>query len=97
MTVRPGASPSAGSESNDRRGLAQTARRILEDHPDADPLRVAALLDVAYGRTGDAKVQNYRLVLAEREVRRRLRSDASGRCDQSTNADTLQPQQGMHP
>jgi len=53
--------------------LRSLTDRIVRDHPEVDPLRVLALVLEAHATTADAPVQNYRLVLAERSVRRHLR------------------------
>lgn len=47
--------------------------RLGAEFPAADPGQIGRLLEASLGRTHDARVQNYRLVLAEREVRERLR------------------------
>jgi hypothetical protein len=55
--------------------LASLAARIGGDHPEVEAGRVLVLLLDAHGRTADAPVQNYRLVLAERAVRELLRRE----------------------
>ncbi|MGZ4681364.1 MAG: three-helix bundle dimerization domain-containing protein [Acidimicrobiales bacterium] len=49
---------------------------IARDYPWAAPERIAEVLRSRYERTRDAKVQNYRLLLAERETRVQLRHEA---------------------
>lgn len=53
--------------------LAAAHARLVVDHPDIDPAHAAALLHEAYAATADAKVQTYRILLAERSARARLR------------------------
>lgn len=54
--------------------LARVTGYIGRDHPSVHPSEIFALLSVAYARTVDAPVQSFRMVLAEREVRRQLRA-----------------------
>jgi hypothetical protein len=65
---RPGPPPVDGG-----RDLAAAHARLVVDHPDADPSHLAFLLHEAYAATADAKVQTYRILLAERSARARLR------------------------
>lgn len=53
--------------------LSEIATRLGTEFPTAAPDQIGRLLEASLGRTHDARVQNYRLVLAEREVRERLR------------------------
>jgi len=56
-------------------GVRHLADRIGQDHPDIEHLRILTLVLDAHAVTADAPVQNYRLVLAERAVRERLRRE----------------------
>jgi hypothetical protein len=55
--------------------LGQLQGAISSDYPWASPDHIEAVLRAGYERTRDAKVQNYRLVLAERETRTQLRHE----------------------
>jgi hypothetical protein len=55
--------------------LEEISRRIQQDAPGVELTMIRRLLDAAYARTEGAKVQNFRLLLAEKEVRRRLRGE----------------------
>jgi hypothetical protein len=57
------------------RALDDIARRVAATYPAAAPERIASLLRACYERTRDAKVQQYRLVLAERDTRLQMRLD----------------------
>ena len=46
--------------------------RLCRRHPDSSPAEVAASLAGALEATRDARVQGFRLLLAEREAHRRL-------------------------
>ena len=70
----------SGEHEGDReRGLREVARQILLAYPWAAPDHVDAMLRANYDTTDGAKVQNYRLVLAERDTRVQLRHEASAR------------------
>ena len=69
----------AGPDEVEVRALDHTCRLIIRDHPGVSPSRVAGMLERVYEQTADAPVQAYRLILAERNVRRRLRSEAADR------------------
>ncbi len=47
--------------------------RLAAEFPSVDPDVIGGLLEVSLGRTHGARVQHYRLVLAERAVRSMLR------------------------
>jgi hypothetical protein len=53
--------------------LRQIQRAISGDFPWASTDHIGEVLRSRYERTRDAKVQNYRLVLAERDTRLQLR------------------------
>jgi len=55
--------------------LEQIQRSISDDYPWASTDHIGELLRSRYERTRDAKVQNYRLVLAERDTRNQLRHE----------------------
>lgn len=57
------------------KALAGIQDAIARDYPEASPDRIAEVLRSRYERTRDAKVQNYRLLLAERETRVQLRHE----------------------
>ncbi len=55
--------------------LGQIQRALSSDYPWASTDHIGDVLRSRYERTRDAKVQNYRLVLAERETRIQLRHE----------------------
>jgi hypothetical protein len=61
--------------SAEQRALIAIVAAIRHDYPNAAPGRVEDLLQTCYQRTSGARVQQYRLVLAERDVRVQLRLD----------------------
>jgi hypothetical protein len=46
--------------------------RLIAEYPSVPPARIGALVDDAYLRTSGARVQVFRVILAEREVRAAL-------------------------
>jgi len=56
----------------DDRLVRQTVRHLAREHPQVPPEAIASLLNEALARTAGAKVQSFRLVLAERYIRNRL-------------------------
>lgn len=69
--------PSAGRTeptADDDRGLAAAHDRLRVSFPDTSPAVVAELLFEAYARTAGARVQTYRVLLAERSARSALRT-----------------------
>jgi hypothetical protein len=46
--------------------------RLTAEYPNVPPERIGALIDQAYARTRGARVQLFRVLLAEREVRAAL-------------------------
>ena len=57
----------------DERVARQTLRRLASEFPAVPPQEIAMHLQDALARTSDAKVQTFRVVLAERRVRDVLR------------------------
>lgn len=55
--------------------LEQVLRAISTDYLWASTDHIGEVLRARYERTRDAKVQNYRLVLAERQTRTQLRHE----------------------
>ncbi len=55
--------------------LRQIQRAVAGDYPWASADHIDRVLRAHYARTRDAKVQNYRLLLAERETRVQLRHE----------------------
>ena len=47
--------------------------RLIAEFPSVAPERIGALVDAAYIRTSSARVQAFRVLLAERDVRETLR------------------------
>jgi hypothetical protein len=68
LSFSRGAEPSPG-ELHDRGVLRD---RLTAEFPDVAPERIGALIDQAYARTRGARVQLFRVLLAEREVRAAL-------------------------
>ena len=58
------------------RALVGSVKQLLADYPWADPAHVEAVLRSNFATTRDAKVPNYRLLLAERDTRVRLRRES---------------------
>jgi hypothetical protein len=57
----------------DPRLIDHVARGIAADFPDASPADVAGLLRDSLAATRDARVRRFRLIIAERAARDRLR------------------------
>ena len=68
----------APSDETTEKALGQVLRAIANDCPWAATDHIAAVLRDHYEATRDAKVQNFRLVLAERETRVQLRHEHAG-------------------
>ena len=66
-----------GEELGKARTLADVQVRLQREFPTADADRVAELVAGCYRRTAGATVDHFRAVLAEREARARLRSEAT--------------------
>ena len=66
-----------GDDWREARALADIRERLKREFPAADSDRIADLLAGCYRRTTGATVQHFRAVLAERETRARLRSEAT--------------------
>lgn len=64
----------SGIEGAELRALGDIARHLAAEHPEVDEATIRAALVEGIDRTAGAKVQNYRLVLAERWARARLRA-----------------------
>ena len=47
--------------------------RLITEFPSVAPERIGALVDAAYARTTSARIQAFRILLAERDVRAPLR------------------------
>lgn len=60
----------------DERAVADVVRRILASFPEVPPNAVRSMVSESLEATREARVQNFRLLLAERAVRRRLASTA---------------------
>lgn len=69
MTVTDTSMTSTGAQ----RSLQDLRGRLHAEFQDTDPNLLDELLDEALHRTGRARVQQYRVVLAERHVRNELR------------------------
>ncbi len=52
--------------------------RLVSEFPSVPPARVDTLLDEAYRRTDAARIQSYRVLLAERDARAALRAEVAG-------------------
>jgi hypothetical protein len=65
-----------GAAALQRHALDVLRERLIADFPSASPARVGALLDESYARTEGARVQAFRALLAERDVRRALHDAA---------------------
>jgi hypothetical protein len=63
------------TDSHDEPALQAVSRRLAVEFPETTPPEIGALLRRAYLRTAGARVQNFRVLLAEREVRRLLRGE----------------------
>ena len=59
-------------EDLDPRAVDDTARSIAQDHPSVPLATVHAVLSGHLSSTADARVRNFRLLLAERSTRRQL-------------------------
>jgi hypothetical protein len=70
----------AGRQS-DERLASELASRLAVEFPTVDPGLIFAVIVGSLDRTRLARVQNYRLVLAERETRAELRRVVSGSDD----------------
>jgi hypothetical protein len=58
----------------EQRALCEIAGRLALDYPAATSEQVDAVLRSTFERASDARVEQYRLVLAERDARVRLRT-----------------------
>ena len=70
----PTPEPDRPDQAFDHRALGALESQIARDHPEAAPSEIRALITAHLARTADARVQHYRLLLAERAVRSHLRS-----------------------
>ncbi len=61
-----------GAAALQRHALDVLRDRLIADFPSASPAQIGALLDESYARTEGARVQAFRALLAERDVRRAL-------------------------
>jgi hypothetical protein len=66
-----------GQDLRGARTLADVQERLHREFPTVDADRIAELLAGCYRRTAGATVEHFRTVLAEREARARLRSEAT--------------------
>lgn len=63
-------------------------RRLVEVAPDVPVVDILEIVHEAFSRTADARIQTYRLVLAERHARGQLRSRvAEGERDENASRD----------
>ena len=62
-----------GEGDHGSRSTLESVGRLLVEYPTVDPDLIRTLLEASLGRTSEARVQHYRLVLAERDVRNILR------------------------
>jgi hypothetical protein len=82
VTEFPNPRPTISSGVDARISAAQVhARGVLRDRlsaefPAVSPATLGELVDEAYARTSGARIQAFRVVLAERDVRARLRAGA---------------------
>jgi hypothetical protein len=74
MPVRQGTQPRSPGPSLSSHARGVLRDRLISDFPSVAPRRIGALVDEAYARTSGARVQAFRVVLAEREVRAALRA-----------------------
>jgi hypothetical protein len=56
------------------REISSLAHRLHEIHPDVSLPTISSLVQEAYAKLADARVQTFRMILTERLVRRRLES-----------------------
>ena len=66
-----------GAAALQRHALDVLRDRLIADFPSASPAQIGALLDESYARTDGARVQAFRALLAERDVRRALHDPAA--------------------
>jgi hypothetical protein len=66
----------SGEELRQARALGDVQERLQREFPTTDADRIAELLAGCYRRTAGATAEQFRAVLAEREARARLRSEA---------------------
>ena len=75
VSVARAAAPSpvdARTSELQRHALDVIRDRLISDFPSVPAARIGALVEDAYSRTGGARVQAFRALLAEREVRAEL-------------------------
>lgn len=70
-----------GGQVSDERLASELASRLAVEFPTVDPGLIFALVAGSLDRTRLARVQNYRMVLAERESRAELRRMVSAGLD----------------
>ena len=58
--------------------LDEVVHAVHARHPGADPLMVRRLAELAIAKTADAPVQQFRVLLAARQVEARLREERRG-------------------
>jgi hypothetical protein len=75
MSVQPADQPNPYPEA---RALRTASERLAAQFPRTQIERILDLMDDAYRETATARVQQFRVLLAEREVRRRLTDGAEG-------------------
>lgn len=76
--VDPPVSTSDQEAEAEAKALRAIAAQISAAYPWASHDHLTALLRANYAATANARVQNYRLVLAERDTRALLRREANG-------------------
>lgn len=76
MTITPDTAAPQTAKSDEELGptFQHLAHRIADEYPGTAPDHVLELLVHGYAELETARVQGFRLVLAERAVRRRLRA-----------------------
>lgn len=72
-----------GADGAEARALDDIVHRFVSELPGVDPDAIRSVVAEGFARTADAKVQNFRLVLAERWARAHLRDQvaAAGRTE----------------
>lgn len=78
-----------GKAMTDERALRASIDALLRDYPWATRERVEQLLSLFYERTSEAKVTQYRVLLAERDTRVQLRREERARRDDFAISDSL--------
>jgi hypothetical protein len=63
----------AGRSPADERQKSELLARLAADHADVDPAVLAGVLEAVWQRTGEYRIQQFRVILAERQVRASLR------------------------